>query len=157
MSLAQATQEKQSVPDGERPVVHIAIVYGFWQGASYSGARPVFLLCFIIFHAQHPIPHANMGLDQMRRVRASFQFFAQRCHINSQGSNIIFLCTAPYLLCDGCVRQNFAHITSQYTQQLILNRSQVQLIFTQPCTACRKINFQKAIDKNRTVRSARSQ
>ena len=36
------SKEKQSVPDGERPAVHIAIVCGFWQGASYSGARPVF-------------------------------------------------------------------------------------------------------------------
>ena len=27
-------QKKQSVPDGERPVVHIAIVCGFWQGVS---------------------------------------------------------------------------------------------------------------------------
>ena len=37
------SKEKQSVPDGERPVVHIAIVCGFWQGASYSG-RTLFLL-----------------------------------------------------------------------------------------------------------------
>ena len=36
-----ATKEKQSVPDGERPVVHIAIVCGFWQGASF-GVHPVF-------------------------------------------------------------------------------------------------------------------
>ena len=36
--------KKQSVPDGERPVVHIVIVCGLLQGASYSGARPVFLL-----------------------------------------------------------------------------------------------------------------
>ena len=28
------SKEKQSVPDGERPVVHIAIICGFWQGAS---------------------------------------------------------------------------------------------------------------------------
>ena len=28
------SKEKQSVSDGERPVVHIAIVCGFWQGAS---------------------------------------------------------------------------------------------------------------------------
>ena len=28
------SKEKQSVPDGERPVVHIAIVCGLWQGAS---------------------------------------------------------------------------------------------------------------------------
>ena len=39
-----ANKEKQSVPDGERPVVHIAIVCGFLQGASYSGAHPVFFL-----------------------------------------------------------------------------------------------------------------
>ena len=30
------SNEKQSVPDGERPVVHIAIVCGFLQGASES-------------------------------------------------------------------------------------------------------------------------
>ena len=39
------SKEKQSVPDGERPVVHIAIVCGFWQGASIQGA-PCFLFCF---------------------------------------------------------------------------------------------------------------
>ncbi len=38
------SKEKQSVPDGERPVVHIVIVCGLWQGASYSGAHPVFIL-----------------------------------------------------------------------------------------------------------------
>ena len=36
-------KEKQGVPDGERPVVHIVIVCGFWQGASF-GAHPVFVL-----------------------------------------------------------------------------------------------------------------
>ena len=30
------SKEKQSVPDGERPAVHIAVVCGFWQGASES-------------------------------------------------------------------------------------------------------------------------
>ena len=35
------SKEKQSVPDRERPVVHIAIVCGFLQGASF-GAHPVF-------------------------------------------------------------------------------------------------------------------
>ena len=34
-------KDKQSVPDGERPVVHIAIVCGFWQGA--SAGRTLFL------------------------------------------------------------------------------------------------------------------
>ena len=41
------SKEKQSVPDKERPVVHIAIVCGFLQGASF-GAHPVFVL-FSIF------------------------------------------------------------------------------------------------------------
>ena len=35
------SKEKQSVPDGERPVVHIAIVCGLWQGVS-GRAHPVF-------------------------------------------------------------------------------------------------------------------
>ena len=37
-------KEKQEVPAGELPVVHIVIVCGLWQGASYSGAHPVFVL-----------------------------------------------------------------------------------------------------------------
>ena len=40
------SKEKQSVPDGERPVVHITIVCGFWQGASIQG-RTLFLLLSI--------------------------------------------------------------------------------------------------------------
>ena len=39
------SKEKQSVPDGERPVVHILIVCGFWQGAS-GWAHPVFSLLY---------------------------------------------------------------------------------------------------------------
>ena len=38
------SKEKQSVPDGERPVVHIAIVCGFLQGA-FGWTHPVFV-CF---------------------------------------------------------------------------------------------------------------
>ena len=41
-----SSKEKQSVPDGERSVVHIAIVCGFWQGAS-GWAHPVFVLLLI--------------------------------------------------------------------------------------------------------------
>ena len=37
-----ANNEKQEVPTGELPVVHIAIVCGFWQGAS-GRAHPVFV------------------------------------------------------------------------------------------------------------------
>ena len=37
------SKEKQSVPDGERPAVHIAVVCGFWQGAS-GWAHPVFVV-----------------------------------------------------------------------------------------------------------------
>ena len=39
------SKEKQSVPDGERPVVHIVIVCGLWQGASIQGA-PCFCFAF---------------------------------------------------------------------------------------------------------------
>ena len=50
-----ANNEKQEVPTGELPVVHIAIVCGLWQGASYSGAHPVF--CFalnLLTHGSQP-------------------------------------------------------------------------------------------------------
>ena len=50
-----ANNEKQEVPAGELPVVHIAIVCGFWQGASYSGTHPVF--CFalnLLTHGSRP-------------------------------------------------------------------------------------------------------
>ena len=37
------SKEKQSVPDGERPVVHIAIVCGFFRVR--PGGRTLFLFC----------------------------------------------------------------------------------------------------------------
>ena len=47
-----ANNEKQEVPTGELPVVHIAIVCGFWQGA--SAGRTLFYLnldkCIIILY-----------------------------------------------------------------------------------------------------------
>ena len=51
------SKEKQSVPDGERPVVHIAIVCGFWQGAS-GWAHPVFVLpYFPLFRSSFFVAH----------------------------------------------------------------------------------------------------
>ena len=38
-----AGKEKQEVPVGELPAVHIVIVCGFWQGAS-GRAHPVFVI-----------------------------------------------------------------------------------------------------------------
>jgi hypothetical protein len=43
--------KKQEVPAGELPVVHIVIVCGLWQGASF-GARPVF--CFALDYSSAP-------------------------------------------------------------------------------------------------------
>ena len=122
----------------------------------FRGA-PCFLLCFIIFCAQHPVSDTNMGLDQMRRIRVSFQFFAQGCHINTQGCNVIFLRTAPYFLREGGMRQHFAHIMRQHTQQLVLDGGQMQFILAQPDAACREIDLQRTIDKNRAVYAVRSQ
>ena len=50
-----ANNEKQEVPTGELPVVHIAIVCGFWQGAS-GRAHPVF-----VFMETHAVPYATSG------------------------------------------------------------------------------------------------
>ena len=45
-----AGKEKQEVPAGELPAVHIILVCGFWQGASYSGAHPVFVSSQLDLH-----------------------------------------------------------------------------------------------------------
>jgi len=50
-----ANNEKQEVPDGERPVVHIAIVCGFWQGAS-GWTHPVFTFSPLVRDYQ---PHSS--------------------------------------------------------------------------------------------------
>ena len=55
-----ATNEKQEAPIGELPVVHIAIVCGFWQGASFKGA-PCFLCC--LFQIPHLAP--NLTTDAL--------------------------------------------------------------------------------------------
>ena len=52
-----ANNEKQEVPTGELPVVHIAIVCGFWQGAS-GWTHPVF--CFALNLLAHGFqPHSS--------------------------------------------------------------------------------------------------
>ena len=69
-----ASKEKQSVPDGERPVVHIAIVCGLWQGASYSGAHPVFVSSRLGVH-QTASPQLLIGFFRHRLaplVRGAF-------------------------------------------------------------------------------------
>ena len=49
-----ATKEKQEVPVGELPVVHIAVVCGFWQGAS-GWTRPVFYFVLnLLTHGSQP-------------------------------------------------------------------------------------------------------
>ena len=42
-----AGKEKQEVPAGERPVVHIAVVCGFWQGGARGGAPFFFIKGFV--------------------------------------------------------------------------------------------------------------
>ena len=49
------SKEKQSVPDGERSAVHIAVVCGFWQGA--SAGRTLFLRLVLQSMASRHTPH----------------------------------------------------------------------------------------------------
>ena len=50
-------KEKQSVPDGERPVVHIAIVCGLWQGASVGRTLFFVLPYFTLFRSSFFVAH----------------------------------------------------------------------------------------------------
>ena len=69
-------KEKQSVPDGERPVVHIAIVCGFWQGASF-GAHPVF--SFVLNLLTHGSQPYFSNILPARRLESGLHTPADRC------------------------------------------------------------------------------
>ena len=139
--IMQTTKNRKFPPVGNS-LLYISLSYVDFSECVRVGAPCFFfLLCFIIFHAQHPISDTNMGLDQMRRIRVSFQFFAQGCHINTQGSNVIFLRTAPYFLREGGMRQHFAHIMRQHTQQFVLDGGQMQFILTQPDAPGREVDL----------------
>ena len=62
---------------------------------SYSYARmcPAFS-----FHLLHPIAHANVGLDILRRAGCCLQLFSQCCHKHTKGTNIIFPTASPHIL-----------------------------------------------------------
>ena len=74
------SKEKQSVPDGGTPCYTYRYRMWIFQGASYSGAHPVFVLSesacglffwrIIRFNTQHPVADPHMGLNQMQRMCA---------------------------------------------------------------------------------------
>ena len=72
-----ANNEKQEVPIGELPVVHIAIVCGFWQGASYSGAHPVF--CFALNLLAHGFQPHSANISPGHRSESNPHSPADRC------------------------------------------------------------------------------
>ena len=72
-----ANNEKQEVPTGELPVVHIAIVCGLWQGAFYSGAHPVF--CFALNLLAHGFQPHSSNISPGRRSESNPHSPADRC------------------------------------------------------------------------------
>ena len=72
-----ANNEKQEVPTGELPVVHIAIVCGLWQGASYSGAHPVF--CFALNLLTNGFQPHSSNILPARRLESGLHSPAGHC------------------------------------------------------------------------------
>ena len=70
------SKEKQSVPDGERPAVHIAVVCGFWQGAS-GWAHPVF--CFTLNLLTHGSRSHSSNILPGHRSESNRHSPADRC------------------------------------------------------------------------------
>ena len=84
------SKEKQSVPDGERPVVHIAIVCGFWQGA--SAGRTLFL--FIILSDSKPsanLVEKMLWLYDSNETRWQRNYHLRRCVSLNQLSSRVAL------------------------------------------------------------------
>ena len=71
-----ANNEKQEVPAGELPVVHIAIVCGFWQGAS-GWAHPVF--CFALNLLAHGFQPHSSNISPGHRSKSNPHSPTDRC------------------------------------------------------------------------------
>ena len=77
------SKEKQSVPDGERPVVHIAIVCGFRQGAS-AGRTLFFVLYKWLSSLRKPKRcYLRSGQTQQSRTRHYHQCGCRHAHRRS--------------------------------------------------------------------------
>ena len=74
-----ANNEKQEVPTGELPVVHIAIVCGFWQGAS-GWTHPVFVSSWLGVH-QTASPQLLIGF--FRHRLAPLVRGARKCRVEN--------------------------------------------------------------------------
>ena len=74
------SKEKQSVPSGERPVVHIAVVCGFWQGAS-AGRTLFFVLYKWLSSLRKPKRcYLRSGQTQQSRTRHCRQCGCRHAH-----------------------------------------------------------------------------
>ena len=64
------SKEKQSVPDGERPVVHIAIVCGFFRVR--PGGRTLFLFCPQSSNPWLPVTFFKYSSGSPFRIRSAY-------------------------------------------------------------------------------------
>ena len=71
----QTTKNRKFPPVGNS-LLYISLSHVAFGRVRPQGAPCFFLLCFIVFHTKHPVSDTNMGLDQMRRIRVSFQFLS---------------------------------------------------------------------------------
>ena len=105
-----ANNEKQEVPAGELPVVHIAIVCGFWQGAS-GRTHPVFVSSWLGVH-QNASPQLLIGFFRHRLAPLVRGVFAGHFHCQMR-EPAIGCSTVPVL----DLRGNVHHIARMQLQR----------------------------------------
>ena len=63
-----------------------------------------------LLHFQHSVPHADVGLNVLRRMWLLLNFLAQRGHKHPQGGDIVVPAAAPDILSDKGVGQHLADV-----------------------------------------------
>lgn len=53
---------------------------------------------YLLFNLHHSVTNTDMRLDVLGRIGVLFQLFAECCHKNTQGSNIVIPTAAPNVL-----------------------------------------------------------
>ena len=113
--LPSGIRGERSYRKKRRPLVWMTLLPVKTPAAPFKTMPPAFYQT--LFHPQHPISHADMGLDILGRVGIAFDLFAQCCHEYPQRSYVVIPTASPYLLSDKGMSQYFSDVLSKQTQK----------------------------------------
>ena len=101
-----------------------------------------------LFHLQHPVADADVGLDVLG-IRVLFQLFPQSGHVHPERGHVAFPAAAPDFARQVGVGQNLSCVPGQQAQQLVFRGGQLQLLPVQIGAARAKVDGELSVAEHR--------